>query len=289
MKWIKRFVIFLLVLVVGGAAFFATTYWLSKRKPSWYKPLALNSREMEAAANRALNKMIAVHNAANESAANDASRQWRQEHGAATKPAVPPLTVTFTQDELTAFIDHWSKLNSEKTDKYITGPQFVLEDGQIKFACHITEFDQIGVVRVEPTIDEKGLLHLEIVSLSAGSLPVPEAMVQKRLVNAEAMLRQWLPSWQQSARINPDGANIDAEKAAMTKLLLNTLHHQPAAALLFMPTLEGQKKPVPMKLTNVAVGQGVLTLTVEPLSEEDRKAALEAIRAPIKMATAQSD
>ena len=289
MKWIKRLFIFLLILSIGGATFLGTSYWLSKRRPSWYRPSALNSHEMEAAANRALNKMIAIHNVADKSAARDTAMQWRQEHGAATQPAVPPLTISFTQDELTAFIVRWSKLNSERTDKYITGPQFVLEDGQIKFACHITEFDQVGAVRLEPTVDEKGMLHLEIISISAGSLPIPEVMVQKRLSGAEAELRKWLPSWQATARINADSANLSAEKAAMTKLLLNTLHHQPAPALLFMPTVEGFNKPVPMKLSKVTIGKGLITLTVEPLTEEDRKLALQSLRDPIDTAAAISN
>src|SRR5438874_12438699 len=139
MKWIKRLFIFLLVLIVGAVALLATSYWLAKRKPSWYKPLVMNSREMDAAANRALNKVITLHNMADQAAANDASRQWRQDHGASTLPAVGPVTVTFTQDELTAFILRWSLLNSDRVDRYISGPQFVLEDGQIKFACHMTE------------------------------------------------------------------------------------------------------------------------------------------------------
>ena len=52
-KWIKRLFVLLLVLGLGAGAFLATSYWLIKRTPSWYRPLAMNSKEMEAAANRA--------------------------------------------------------------------------------------------------------------------------------------------------------------------------------------------------------------------------------------------
>ena len=286
MKWIKRFFLFLLVLILGGLAFGATSYWLSRRNPTWYKPLALNSREMDAAAHRAFNKVVALHNMADKSAASDSSKQWRQEHGAATLPAVPPVTITFTQDELTAFIAHWTKLNSDRIDRYITGPQFGLEEGQIKFACRITELDQIGVLRIEPSIDQKGMLHLEIVSVSAGSLPVPEVLVEKRLTKVEVQLQQWIPGWQRGATINSDGANSDAVKAAMSKLFLHALHHQPSSAVLFMPI--DSHKTVPMKLTKVAVGPGSITLTVEPLNDEDRKVALETLREPLDVATAVS-
>ena len=287
MKWMKRILIAVLVLLFFGTAFLGTTYWLAKRKPAWYKPPALSSRELEAAANRALSKMIALQNVANRSAAVDSSRQWRQSTGASTLPVDPPLTITFTQDELTAFVTQWSQLNSNRVDKYITGPQFVLEEGQIIFAGHLTDLDQLGVLRLQPRIDESGQLHLEIAGVSAGSLPVPESMVLKRLAPSEALLRKWLPAWQQSAKIAADGANKDAEKAAMTKLLLNTLHHQPSPAVVYLP-IESHKT-VPMKLTHVAVGAGTLTLTVIPLTEEIRKVTLQNLREPIDTATAASN
>ena len=283
MKWIKRFFIFILVLVLGGLAFLATSYWLSRRNPTWYKPLALNSREMEAAAHRAFNKVVAIHNMADYAAASDTSKKWREAHGVTTLPAPPPITISFTQDELTAFIAHWTKLNSDRVDRYLTGPQFVLEEGQIKFACRITKLDQIGVLRIEPTIDEKGMLHLEIVSVSAGSLPIPEAVVERRLDKAETELQKWIPDWQRTATIGLEGANTDAVKAAMSKLLLHTMHHQPSSPVLFMPI--DSHKTVPMKLTKVMVGTGSITLTVEPLTEDDRKVALQSLREPIDVAT----
>jgi uncharacterized protein YpmS len=279
MKWFKRLMILMVVLIIGGAAFVATSYWLAKRRPTWYRPLALNSNEMEAAAKRALNKVIVLHNIADQAAAVDSSKEWRQSNGATTLPAVNPLTITFTQDELTAFIAHWSKLNSERVDRYVTGPQFALEEGQIKFAAHVTDLDQVGVLRIEPSVDEKGMLHLEIVSFSAGSLPIPEGMVQKRLGKAENLLLQWLPDWQKKAKVASDGANSDAVKAAMTKLLLGMLHHQPSPAILFMPI--DNHRTVPMRLTHVAIGQGTITLTVNPLNEAGRKTALDLLREPI--------
>ena len=94
MKWIKRFFIFILVLVLGGLAFLATSYWLSRRNPTWYKPLALNSREMEAAAHRAFNKVVAIHNMADYAAATDTSKKWREEHGVTTLPAPPSMTAS---------------------------------------------------------------------------------------------------------------------------------------------------------------------------------------------------
>ena len=88
MKWIKRIFVTLLVLTIGASAFFGTTYYLSKRKPAWYKPLALNSHEMDAAANRAMNKVLLLHNMASQASSVETSRKWRQ---ANVPPRYPPF------------------------------------------------------------------------------------------------------------------------------------------------------------------------------------------------------
>jgi hypothetical protein len=92
------------------------------------------------------------------------------------------------------------------------------------------------------------------------------------------MLREWLPEWQKEAKIETAGANADAVKAAMTELLLNTLHDKPSQAIFFMPI--GDHKNVPVKLSDVKVTDGSITMTVQPLTAEDRKTALETMRAP---------
>src|SRR3954468_22769681 len=194
-KWIKRFFVLLLVLALGAGAFLATSYWLIKRTPSWYRPVAMNSKEMEAAANRAFDKAVAIHNMAADAASQESSSQYARDHGTTiptSKPAPPPITVSFTQEELTAFIVRWSTINSEKVERYITGPQFALKDGQIIFGGHITQLGQFGAIYLDPTLDEKGLLHLEVVQIRAGDLRVPQPMVQSHVDKLEASLRQWL-------------------------------------------------------------------------------------------------
>ena len=50
-----------------------------------------------------------------------------------------------------------------------------------------------------------------------------------------------------------------------------------------------QHKTVPVKLTDVSIGKGTISLTVEPLKAADREAALKAIREPYDSATAKND
>jgi uncharacterized protein YpmS len=278
-KWKKRLLaVFsgLLVAIVVGAG---VLYWMSQRLPTWYKPIATDSAEMEAAAQRAFDKVVAIHNMADQAAAQDNAT----EHGTATThPAIQPITVTFTQEELTAFVVHWSNLHGEKIDRYITGPQFFLNDGLISFGGQLPEANnQFGSLSVEPSIDEKGMLHLDVQSMNVGTLPAPRSLVQGRLSKVETMLTSWLPAWQQQAKIEPGGANTDAVKAAMTELLLNTLHDKPSQSVFFMPI--GDRKTVPVKLSDIKVTDGSITLTVRPLVSKERKAALETLRAPLQL------
>src|SRR5947209_10289108 len=217
MKWIKRLFIFLLVLVIGVGVTLGVSYWMIRRVPNWYKPVAMDSAEMEAAANRADKKVVAIHNMADQAAAQDSAR----EHGTAkgtTKPAVDPITVTFTQEELTAFIVRWSSLHSDTVNRYVTGPQFILRDGLITFGGQLSEFQQFGSLSVEPSIDDKGQLRLDISSINVGTLPAPRSLVQGKLGKVESMLRGWLPAWQDKAKIESGGAKTEAVKAAMTEL-----------------------------------------------------------------------
>jgi hypothetical protein len=286
MKWIKRIFVFLLVLVICLAIMLGISYRMIHRVPNWYKPVAMNSAEMEAAAGRAFNKVVAIHNMADKAAAQDSARE-KGTSTSTSRPAVEPITVSFTQDELTAFIVRWSTLHSEKVDRYVTGPQFILKDGLITFGGELSDLKQFGSISVEPSIDDKSQLHLDISSINIGTFPAPRALVQGKLSKVENMLREWLPEWQKEAKIETAGANADAVKAAMTELLLNTLHDKPSQAIFFMPI--GDHKNVPVKLSDVKVTDGSITMTVQPLTAEDRKAALETMRAPYdpQPATAQ--
>jgi uncharacterized protein YpmS len=283
MKWIRRIILLLATLLLAVVILLAASFYLIHRTPTWYKPLGIDSQEMEAAANRAFNKVVAIHNMADQAAAQDSAR----EHGAASRPAVEPITVEFTQEELTAFIIRWSTLHSEQVDRYLTGAQFILHDGQIIFACKLAGLDQIGALKLSPSLDDEGLLHLDIDSISIGSLPVARSLLQGRLQKVEAMLEQWLPQWQTEARIQPGGANSDAMKAAMTELFLNSLNDKPSPAVFFMPI--GEHKNVPVKVSGLTVRDGAIALTVQPLRAEERKAAMEIICKPYPGTAKPSD
>jgi hypothetical protein len=90
--------------------------------------------------------------------------------------------------------------------------------------------------------------------------------------------RKNLPSWRAQAKIDSTGAaNFPAMAATLSRLLFAVAARQPAEPVLFLP-LAGEKDSVPVKVANVAVETGKLTLTVEPLTAAERTALLQRIR-----------
>lgn len=282
MKWIKRTLKILLVLLAFCVAFLVTSYVLSRKSPKWYRPAAMSRAQIDAAANSAMRKFVKICNMADDAAATDTSREWRKQNGAATKPKVLPVEITFTQEELTGFLAQWIEQDSEKVERYIHEPQFYIDAKEIKFACQVKELDQIGVLRLKPQIlqiDGIDHLQLELVGISAGSMPLPEAMVKGKLKKIEASLEANLPDWQKRATLRPEGANADAVRAAMSKMLLQILRHEPSLPILFVPT--DLQNRVPVKITSVSLQTGSVTFHIHPLNEEDRKIALESIKKPM--------
>ena len=195
-----------------------------------------------------------------------------------------PIEITFTQEELTGFLTQWIELDSEKVERFIKEPQFYIDDKEIKFAAHVKELDQVGVLRLRPKIvqvDGEDQLHLDLVGFSAGSLPLPEAFIQGKLKKMENSLNSGLPGWQAGATVNAEGANADAVRAAMSKMFLQLLHHEPSVPVLFVPIIDASKR-VPVKIKSVTLENGSITLRVEPLTADDRKSVLKSIQKPMK-------
>ena len=283
MKWRRKILKALLVSVTFCVAFLSTSYFLARKAPKWYRPALMTRAQINAAANRALKKFADIHNMADQAAATDSSREWRKQNGSTTLPNVSPVEITFTQEELTGFLTQWIEIDSEKVAKYIAEPQFLIDATEIKFAAHVKELDQIGVLRLRPKVAEVGgedLLYLDLAGFSAGSMPLPEALVQGKLQKIEASLNAGLTGWQNRATLTAEGANADAVRAAMSKMFLQLLHHEPSLPVLFMPI--DKNKLVPVKIKSVSLQSGSITLRVDPLTAEDRKAALESIQKPMK-------
>jgi hypothetical protein len=133
----------------------------------------------------------------------------------------------------------------------------------------------------EPKIDEKGMLHCDLSSFKLGSLPLPESVLSPKREKLEAALSAKLPLWQAGAKIDGTGvANADAKAADLGKMVLQLLHHEPSPAVIFVQN--DAKHTIPVRLTEVTVDQGALTITVQPMTAGERGELLEAITRPEK-------
>ena len=191
----------------------------------------------------------------------------------ATDSATPPdksKTIAVTDAELNAFFSQWDNtLNlSDKYSQYLTDPVLVLQDGRIILAVNVKELDTIASVHLEPKLDEQGMLHLDIVKVMGGSLPLPQSFFGAYRDKFSRMLEGRIAQESQRAKVSPDGsANGAAVAAGMNLLLLHASNNEPADPILFLPHDWGHKSDgLPVKLTAVKIENKTITLTVQPLT-----------------------
>jgi uncharacterized protein YpmS len=278
-----------IVLSVVGIAMFRGT-------PTWYvtggEPLTAAQREQLARA--AENKMIEAQNWAATLRA-DAQRAQQQQAMAATRTAARAESshvIEFSDSELNALFDKWSVLYGwrDKYAAYLEEPRIVLQNDRLILAGRMKELGgAVASFQFRPQLDAAtGKLRLDLVRVTGGKLPLPEAAWVKWRDMIVDGTRKNLPLWRAQARIDSSGAaNFPAMAATLSRLLFAVAEKKPAEPVLFLP-LAGEKDSVPVKVAEVGVGAGKLTLTVAPLTPAERTTLLERIRAPQGGDTAQA-
>jgi hypothetical protein len=294
MRFLKRLFRILVVVLILGAIGLGVMFYLSHRTPDGYAPLRLTQAERDAARKRVeLQKLPQLLNLASQSQANASAAHRAGERGApvpaaATQP-LAPVTVTFTQDEINASV--WKHTEGYKGtyEKYVTGPYFVLEEGSVILMGTVAEFGRVASAYFEPAVDQKGMLRFDLASIKVGSLPLPEAVLAKKRAAIETSLRAQLPKWQQSAAIDATGVvNDNARAAALAKFVLHIFNHEPSPAVIFLSKdITDWKNTFPLRLTKVTVEKGALTITVQPMTADERAALLKEIRQPEQQAVVE--
>jgi hypothetical protein len=213
-------------------------------------------------------------------AANPPATSRGDRRPAATQP-IGKLKVSFTEDELNASFQKWDKVYgwSERYRDHVQDPSIVLHDGRIIIAGQSQELDTVISLHFEPKLTPRGQLDLRLSRVLAGRMPLPQSFFDKSRDAMRTSLTDALPDLQREAEFTPDGsANTEASSAAMATLFLHVLANEPAEAVLFLPV--GQKRSVPVRLTDVKIEEKTLSLTVKPLNANERVALLERIREP---------
>ncbi|HEV8379332.1 MAG TPA: hypothetical protein VGP99_10820 [Tepidisphaeraceae bacterium] len=272
MKLLKRLLLVLAILLVGAVVTASVGYYMLKRRPSFYHSYKWTGEQRSVVNQRAVDKLTQTRNFAAEAAAKERQAVLK---GTTLPGDARPMTVTFSEEELNAFLLHNFK---DRLDDYVDDPGIFLSEGAIILAGQIKDSGYVVSFHFEPKIDEQGKLHLRLVRSYGGALPVPQSMVNAQFEKVRAALKRRIPGWQESATLDARGANNSAVAASMGKLILNALDDKPADPILFMPDDSG--KSLPLRLVDIAVGKE-LTLTVQPLTPEQRAELIKSIRSPL--------
>jgi len=269
-KWIRKILVvvaslFGLVVLIGVVGFF-----LMRSTPSWYEHTAMTDEQREAAAQRAVNKLALVQNAAMQARVDEL-------HSASTHPS--EITISLTDDEINAFFEKWSVWQNikESYERYFTEPAIALQDGRLILTARMKQLGAVASLQFDPQVDEQGHLNVKLTAVSVGVIPVPQKFMADYQHQAADAISPRLPAWRHRAAINSHGvANGSAISAVMGTLLVDMLNQQPADAVLFLPLIEGGSMAV--KVRSVQIEDHTLTLVVEPMTAEQRTELVKRIK-----------
>lgn len=245
---------------------------LLKAEPSYYRPLAMTPEQIESAARRVEDKLVEIRNVAGERRMDQANA------AAATRGTV--YVVTFTQDELNAFLAKWSELSAVRSalGGQIDRPAVALRKGEVILAAraNLGQINSVLGVHLRPTLTADGL-RLTLDRVTAGRLPVPRATFDGELSRLTGPLAGRLPEWRREARFDRTGAATqDAIKALYARLLVESLAGRAVDPVVLIP-LEGDRG-IPVRLTDVETADGSITVQAVPLDANERSAFLRRLK-----------
>jgi len=282
-RWLKRIlaviavVLFaIIVICVGGII-------LYKGTPDWYGSSS-TAQQRQAAARVAEAKLTETQNWA-ELTAGDSIRLARAREQGTPPPATRVAAtreILFSQDELNGLFEKWSEVYgwSNKYGEWIEEPRIVLHDDSLILAAKIKELGAVTSFHFALRLDEAGKLHLDVVKVMGGRLPLPDPVWEGQKQKVTENLRRMIATWQRSARIDADGvANGPAMYVTLSRLVLHAAAHEPAEPVLFLPLVENSRS-VPVRVTNLAVGDDGMALEVRKLSADERQQLVDQIHGP---------
>src|SRR3954451_21551443 len=128
MKLLKRLLLVIAILLVGALMVASTGYYMLKRRPSFYHSYKWKGDERSVINQRAVDKLTLTRNFA----ADAAAAERRASIKGTTLPVdSKPMTVTFSEEELNAFLLHNFR---DRLDDYVEDPGIFLGDGKIILA-----------------------------------------------------------------------------------------------------------------------------------------------------------
>jgi hypothetical protein len=285
-KWFKRLMAVVSLLAILVALGVVALYYLANRAPEWIPQQILDPVARAAAAERAEGRLRSAFNLVQDAQ----SAETRARNANTSAPTTrPSLELSFTEEEINALFDKWDRYYQwrDRYGEHVSDPGIAFRDGKILLVGRAKELNKTISVRFRPRLDDRGRLIVSLDGIYSGSLWLPGVFEKYRVPLAQRV-KAALPEFQRKARIDLDGsANGEAMAAAMSKLFLRILDDEPGDPVLFQPV--GEHRSVPVKITSLSIKDKSLSMTVVPLTPDERKDLLARVREPYGTATASSD
>jgi hypothetical protein len=278
-KYLKRVLLALAILLAMAMILLGLAWDRIHTRPTFYQPYTWTEKQRETVNQQVVDKLVLIHNLAENAAAQARKAQL---HKPVDPNALQPLSLSFTEQELNAFIQHNAEMQGlrRQFENQIAEPAIFFWDGQVILSAEVKKYGFIASAWLKPSLDTNGKLHVDLVRTMAGRLVIPNLIVQSQLDHVRSMITPELPACQREAKMDPTGrANPSAVLTSLLKSALNIVDQQPTDAAIFIP-LGDDGKAVPLKLTQLAVEGETLKLTVRPMSEGERGELMSELQKP---------
>jgi hypothetical protein len=226
-------------------------------------------------------KLIGTVSAAQRAHAAEIQAHYQNLTMPTTSESSGPITIALSEEEINSFFVTWNPRFhwKEKISGFAQDPVLLIEDHELILAATVNGWDAVISLHLLPRL-ENGKLHISITEVTAGTLALPQSAYAGYLNKLVNLTEKKLPLERKEAEINPRGwTNGATVAAAMSELLIHTLHDEPAEPVLFVPEKIGHdSRSLPMLVTGVSVADKVLTVTLQPMTADQRQALLLHIR-----------
>jgi hypothetical protein len=273
--WLKRILVVaavvMIVIIAGGA-------YLLRRVPAWYARVDLTPERRAELAQHAENQLIRLHEyaAAQLTGGNTTNAA-----------ALAPIEVTFSQEEVNSLIEKWGGRNGWQSSytSIVKDPAIIFQKDRIILAGLSQEMGTVVSLHFAPSIDNKGVMHINLMRVLGGNLPMPESVYGGYRDRMLAGLQRKIIGWRNGAVLRPDGSTNDkAVVVNFAHLFIAAMTSQPTDAVLFLPISSSNGASVPVKVTKIDVADGTLTMTICPLTPVERQATFQHLKHPSEQA-----
>jgi hypothetical protein len=249
---IRKFAVVMLLLLAAAAG---VGYMLVYRQPDWYQQLTQSEQTASG-----IDGKLAIAQAW--AADVQAARQGRSP----LPSGAGVLELSVTEAQINAAIARW-KPPAANSAGGIADPEILLEDGQVVLAGKPKNLGLVVSVRLAPWLDGAGDLHVDIVKVHAGLLPLPRPVWGIYAGGFAAAVAAQLPGEDQLAKRDSDGSVNDAMTAAvLSRMLIRFLNCDSARPILFVTYFpDNRVRNLPVKLELIRIANKTATIRLTPL------------------------